>query len=249
MSGRFYDPVLGRWTQPDTIVPDPGNPQSLNRYSYVGNNSLRYTDPTGHYTFEEDPSGKRTIVPPTYPVSPGPTTYTQHEQELVALTIQGECNSFASSDVRYQAYIATAWNIRNRVESSEYSSSYEGVVSETGQREDGTISYAYGGYRDAVVYGEENGFTASGDDGLAMKAAGKVMNGEVPDPTGGALFFVGTDAFSSRSSIDYWLTATDSRGRPIIKYSLEGKSDWRSRKEGLYFSDTYYQHWPGWGEY
>jgi hypothetical protein len=29
-------------------VPEPYNPQSLNRYSYVNNNPLRYTDPTGH---------------------------------------------------------------------------------------------------------------------------------------------------------------------------------------------------------
>jgi len=36
-------------------VLEPGNPQSLNRYTYVLNNPLRYTDPSGHYTFEEDP--------------------------------------------------------------------------------------------------------------------------------------------------------------------------------------------------
>ncbi len=29
-------------------MPDCANPQSLNRYSYVVNNPLRYTDPTGH---------------------------------------------------------------------------------------------------------------------------------------------------------------------------------------------------------
>jgi hypothetical protein len=29
-------------------VPEPGNPQSLNRYSYALNNPMRYTDPTGH---------------------------------------------------------------------------------------------------------------------------------------------------------------------------------------------------------
>ncbi|MEJ5312656.1 MAG: hypothetical protein WHX52_23065, partial [Anaerolineae bacterium] len=29
-------------------VPSPANPQSLNRYSYVLNSPLRYTDPTGH---------------------------------------------------------------------------------------------------------------------------------------------------------------------------------------------------------
>jgi RHS repeat-associated protein len=32
---RFYSPVLGRFLSADTIVPSPGNPQSLNRYSYV----------------------------------------------------------------------------------------------------------------------------------------------------------------------------------------------------------------------
>jgi len=30
-------------------VPQPGNPGSLNRYSYVLNNPLRYTDPSGHW--------------------------------------------------------------------------------------------------------------------------------------------------------------------------------------------------------
>jgi hypothetical protein len=30
-------------------VPEPGNPQSLNRFSYVLENPLRYRDPTGHW--------------------------------------------------------------------------------------------------------------------------------------------------------------------------------------------------------
>jgi len=30
------------------MVPDPSNPQSLNRYSYVNNRPLNFTDPTGH---------------------------------------------------------------------------------------------------------------------------------------------------------------------------------------------------------
>lgn len=45
---RSYDPILARFTTPDTLVPNPRDPQDLNRYSYVGNNPLRYTDPTGH---------------------------------------------------------------------------------------------------------------------------------------------------------------------------------------------------------
>jgi RHS repeat-associated protein len=45
---RYYDPELGRFVQPDSIVPELANPQYLNRYSYVLNNPLRYTDSTGH---------------------------------------------------------------------------------------------------------------------------------------------------------------------------------------------------------
>ncbi len=52
-NARYYDPALGRFTQPDTIVPAVGNPQALNRYAYALNNPLRYTDPTGRFTEDE----------------------------------------------------------------------------------------------------------------------------------------------------------------------------------------------------
>jgi hypothetical protein len=42
--------------QPDPIVPEPGNPQALNRFAYCLNNPTKYTDPTGHYVFEEGPN-------------------------------------------------------------------------------------------------------------------------------------------------------------------------------------------------
>jgi len=41
-------PEIGRFISPDTIVPEPGNPQSYNRYAYVRNNPMNFTDPTGH---------------------------------------------------------------------------------------------------------------------------------------------------------------------------------------------------------
>jgi hypothetical protein len=45
---RFYSPRLGRFVSADSIVPQPGEPQALNRYSYVYNNPVIYTDPSGH---------------------------------------------------------------------------------------------------------------------------------------------------------------------------------------------------------
>ena len=47
-NARFYSPKLGRFLSADTLVSNPLNPQTLNRFSYVRNNPLRYTDPTGH---------------------------------------------------------------------------------------------------------------------------------------------------------------------------------------------------------
>jgi hypothetical protein len=48
MGARFYDPYLTRWISADTIVPDLSEPQDFNRYSYVRNSPLGYTDPSGH---------------------------------------------------------------------------------------------------------------------------------------------------------------------------------------------------------
>ena len=49
MGARWYDSYLNRFLSPDTIIPQPGNPQSLNRYSYTLGNPLKYRDPSGHW--------------------------------------------------------------------------------------------------------------------------------------------------------------------------------------------------------
>ena len=48
MNGRMYDPALGRFLSADPTVQQPMDPANYNRYSYVQNNPLRYTDPTGY---------------------------------------------------------------------------------------------------------------------------------------------------------------------------------------------------------
>ena len=49
MNGRIYDPTLARFLQADPFVQFPTNLQSHNRHSYVMNNPLAYTDPSGHF--------------------------------------------------------------------------------------------------------------------------------------------------------------------------------------------------------
>jgi len=49
MNGRIYDPKLARFLQADPFVQSPTDTQMLNRYSYVRNNPLNATDPSGYF--------------------------------------------------------------------------------------------------------------------------------------------------------------------------------------------------------
>jgi RHS repeat-associated protein len=51
MNGRVYDPILGRFLSADPNIQFVADLQSYNRYTYVHNNPLRYTDPTGYSIF------------------------------------------------------------------------------------------------------------------------------------------------------------------------------------------------------
>jgi len=42
-----YDPALGRFIQPDSIIPDPGSAKGFDRYAYVNNNPVNFNDPSG----------------------------------------------------------------------------------------------------------------------------------------------------------------------------------------------------------
>ncbi len=47
-SARYYDPALGTFLSPDTVVPDAGAIIDYNRFLYARGNPLKYADPDGH---------------------------------------------------------------------------------------------------------------------------------------------------------------------------------------------------------
>jgi hypothetical protein len=66
MNGRVYDYNLGRFLSVDPFIQEPGNSQSINPYSYIMNNPLAGTDPTGYVSenikrkdIMEAPTGSR----------------------------------------------------------------------------------------------------------------------------------------------------------------------------------------------
>ena len=58
MGGRIYDPTLGRFMSADPVVKGLKNTESYNRYSYVLNNPMSYTDPTGYSWWSENITDK-----------------------------------------------------------------------------------------------------------------------------------------------------------------------------------------------
>jgi len=48
-NARLYDPMIGMFITPDSLVPDFTNPQCLNRYAYCVNSPLMYVDPSGQF--------------------------------------------------------------------------------------------------------------------------------------------------------------------------------------------------------
>jgi RHS repeat-associated protein len=51
MNGRIYDPLMGRFMSADPFIQSPDDLQSYNRYAYVMNNPLAYTDPSGYFSW------------------------------------------------------------------------------------------------------------------------------------------------------------------------------------------------------
>lgn len=53
MNGRVYDPTIGRFISADPVVQDSSDMQAYNRYTYVRNNPLSLTDPSGYSWFSK----------------------------------------------------------------------------------------------------------------------------------------------------------------------------------------------------
>lgn len=48
LNARFYDPELGAFTAPDSLIPDAYRPQTLNRYAFGEGDPVNNADPSGH---------------------------------------------------------------------------------------------------------------------------------------------------------------------------------------------------------
>ena len=115
-------PNTNRMASPDTIIPNPTNPQSFNRYSYVNNNPVNYTDPTGHCVVEGvGLEGKCTPMPPPSTL-PQLKSYTAEDLDYIGVTLLAENNMGTHSP---QSMTMMAWVWINRSSPGEVFSDVE----------------------------------------------------------------------------------------------------------------------------
>lgn len=108
MNGRVYDPTLGRFLSVDPVIATATNGQALNPYSYVLNNPLSLTDPSGYTT--ECPTGQ--TCPNDSGLKPGQTaqvSYTptgSHVAVTITATVQADGNVAISTNAGNNSQVA-----------------------------------------------------------------------------------------------------------------------------------------------
>lgn len=124
---RVFGSYLNRFLSADTIVPNPNNPQSFNRYSYSYNNPLRYSDPSGHSPVCEmlpdecQDSSSSSPPEPEFNTSCDDiwcwqNTVDEWELQLVAAELALETRGEG-----HDLFYLMAWIVRNRYDSGNYS--------------------------------------------------------------------------------------------------------------------------------
>jgi RHS repeat-associated protein len=93
MNGRLYDPILGRFIQADSLVSNPDNLQSYNRYAYVNNNPLSYSDPTGNFEYPAFDTPVNTIPGNPFPLTSPLTSPPIYNPQPFITTPSGGQNS------------------------------------------------------------------------------------------------------------------------------------------------------------
>ena len=112
-NARYYSARLGRFISPDSIVPEPGNSQGYNRYAYVMNNPLKYTDPTGYIQCEGADDCTEPPAAPSPGEDPAWDRATSYDADLSYAAFadgQAQYNNYLANPEAYANDVVAQWN-------------------------------------------------------------------------------------------------------------------------------------------
>jgi RHS repeat-associated protein len=120
MNGRLYDPVLSRFIQADPIIQSPFDGQSLNRYTYVWNNPLAFTDPSGYTAKPKWLQAATTVLAIYVAVQTGLTVSNMLSVGGSSMVGAASCTPYTMGHVRRALWtgIIRKWRLRGRPSSA-----------------------------------------------------------------------------------------------------------------------------------
>jgi RHS repeat-associated protein len=137
---RFYDSAVGRFVQPDTIIPQGQGTQAYDRFAYTNNDPVRYKDSSGHCAEESlecrDMLYATLSIPRTTVLQVDLATHTpikqydmqvNGEQGIMACGIAAGCGGGASWDEMSAAAIANGYDSEMGMQPSEAANAYKAV--------------------------------------------------------------------------------------------------------------------------
>ena len=220
MNGRVQDAVIGRFISPDPATAEPENTQSWNRYSYVNNNPVTNTDPSGFCDTEP-----RCILPDNPQPPPPPPPPPPDREQFAMIGSESDCigNCGISYGVGYDTVNGSLTDISRQV----YIGSKQNTQTFIGSwHSDGTWGDGENPGFDSVGFGPLTagfgGAGLSGGDGGGGGGGGGVGAGTTAAPT--------APQPQSQNSIKNWLchagnslaSASDSLGNASGKLELAG---------------------------
>jgi RHS repeat-associated protein len=179
MNGRTYDPKLGRFMQADIVVQAPFDTQSYNRYSYLSNNPLNGTDPTGYFGMK-DLVGVAVIAVGTYACA-GNTACGTGTWALIGGAAGGAQSAAYGGDFQ-QIVTGAAWGAFSSAAFASLNSSGTfgwGAAGDIGQHALNVVANGALGGAIAVAQGGNfgHGFVSAGVSAAVMPSIGKHFAG------------------------------------------------------------------------
>ncbi|MEQ6341033.1 MAG: hypothetical protein M3A44_05110 [Gammaproteobacteria bacterium] len=171
MNGRVYDPSLARFTSADPYIHNPSDSQELNRYSYVTNNPLKYTDPTGYKKVWQQKWFRETVKVVVAVVAAAYTGGAAYSA-FMGSAISSAGGAMAITGAQYAAATASATIVSGMA---------SGAVA-GGIMGNGSLKGAVGGATTGMLFGAVN---ASGVSGFSKVLASGTVGGITTDAQGG----------------------------------------------------------------
>ncbi|HRW06409.1 MAG TPA: RHS repeat-associated core domain-containing protein, partial [Caldilineaceae bacterium] len=116
---RYYDPAVGQFLSPDSMVPDPTVLIDYNRYAYARANPLKYNDPTGHCPICLIPimAGLALMLSADSALPPEEAAATQTSGQIGASLVAGDINDVVTVAMGHDyitnqpvPYFSSEWN-------------------------------------------------------------------------------------------------------------------------------------------